>query len=54
MTEVCPACGSVVEFLGNGPETGKSWFACRSCPLTQQVFSLKLKEQPRFGYEGAP
>jgi hypothetical protein len=49
----CPACGSeVLQFLGNERETGKSWFACRSCPLTQQVFSLILSEKPRFEFQG--
>lgn len=51
----CPGCGSTkLQFLGNEAETGKSWFACRSCPRTQQVFSLILPEPPRFVYEGAP
>jgi hypothetical protein len=53
MPENCPACGGVAVFLGNEAGTDKSWFACRACPITQQVFSLKLTEQPRFGYEGA-
>lgn len=49
----CPVCGSaVLQFLGNERETGKSWFACRSCPPTQQVFSLILPEQHRFEFQG--
>ena len=53
MSVTCPACGSdVLQFLGNERETGKSWFACRACPPTRQVFSLKLKEPPRFEFEG--
>ncbi len=49
----CPVCGSMATFLGNESGTRKSWFACRACPPTKQVFSLILPEQPRFGYEGA-
>ena len=43
----CPQCGAPTEFLGNESETGKSWFKCKA---SQQVFSLKLDEKPRFDY----
>jgi len=52
MTAACPVCGSMAVFLGNESGTGKSWFACRACPLTGQVFSLILPELPRFGFQG--
>lgn len=48
----CPVCGSAVQFLGNESGTGKSWFSCQACPSTKQLFSLKLVEHPRFGFEG--
>lgn len=52
MTAVCPVCGSdVLQFLGNESSTGKSWYKCLAHPPTQQVFSLKLPEPPRFGFE---
>jgi len=52
MTAVCPVCGSdVLQFLGNESRTGKSWYKCVAHPPTQQVFSLKLPEPPRFGFE---
>jgi hypothetical protein len=45
----CPACDGATEFLGNESETGKSWFRCIA---SQRVFSLRLEEQPRFGFQG--
>jgi hypothetical protein len=50
-TLICPACGAPCEFLGNESGTGKSWFACRAC-MPNQIFSQKLTEQPRFGFQG--
>jgi hypothetical protein len=52
MTVDCPVCGGEATFLGNESGTGKSWFACRACPLTRQVFSLRLPELLRFGFQG--
>ena len=51
MTQACPSCGGKTEFLGNESETGKSWF---KCVLTGRVFSMKLLELPRFGFEAVP
>jgi hypothetical protein len=45
----CPACDGATEFLGNESETGKSWFRYIA---SQRVFSLRLEEQPRFGFQG--
>ena len=45
----CPSCGSILEFLGNESETGKSWFKCLT---SGHVFPMKLLEKPRFGFEG--
>jgi hypothetical protein len=47
----CPVCGSLAEFIGNESETGKSWFACR-VHMPHQIFSQKLAEPPRFGFQG--
>ena len=48
MSQDCPSCGGETAFLGNESETGKSWFRCQT---SGRVFSLKLLEMPRFGFE---
>ena len=50
MTQPCPSCGAATQFLGNESETGKSWFRCLT---SGRVFSMKLREMPRFGFEAA-
>jgi hypothetical protein len=47
----CPVCSSPCEFLGNEAGTGKSWYACR-VHVPNHVFSRKLIEPPRFGFQG--